>query len=191
MRGELNYTSWWEGYPKMWDIFLKPTHGTEKGLGEKKIAWLNMEMWSGQMSSRDDWGCQATHGARASGECACTSLWWLLPSKWQWLTPFSLCLGENLILCKPICLWIFLSVPSFIWDPGHDNSYSDRGMLIRWKNVHISYLHFNWEIRLRYIICFNVICVRILKGWQYITVWTKGMGQKEKELFMATWLSGY
>lgn len=98
------------------------------------------------------------------------SLWWLLSSGWQWFTPASLCLKKNLILCKPSCLWIFLSIHPFIGDPGHDNSYSNCGMLIRWKNVHISYLHFNWEIWPRYIICFNVICVRILKGWQYITV---------------------
>lgn len=109
---------------------------------------------------------------------ACASLWWLLPSKWQWFIPFSLCLEKDLIWCKPSCLWIFLSIRPFIWDPGHDNSYSNCGMLIRWKNVHISYLHFNWEIWPRYIICFNVICVRILKGWQYITVLDKRHGIK-------------
>lgn len=75
-------------------------------------------------------------------------------------------------------LWIFLSIHPFIWDPGHDNSYSDCGMLIRWKKVHISYLHFNWEIWPRYIICFNVICVRVLKEWQYITVLDKRQGIK-------------
>lgn len=57
-------------------------------------------------------------------------------------------------------------------------AYSNRGMLIRWKNVHISYLHFHGEIWLRYIIYFNVICVRILKGWQYITVLDKRHGIK-------------
>jgi hypothetical protein len=75
----------------------------------------------------------------------------------------------------------------FIWDPGHDNSYSNCGMLIRWENVHISYLHFNGEIWLRYIICFNVICVRVLKGWQYIIVLDKRRGMKGE----AMWVPGY
>lgn len=75
-------------------------------------------------------------------------------------------------------LRIFLSIHPFIWDPGQDNSYSDCGMLIRWKKVCISYLHFNWEIWPRYIICFNVICVRVLKEWQYITVLDKRRGIK-------------
>lgn len=123
-------------------------------------------------------GARQHTGVLLTGECACVSLWWLLPSRWQWFIPFSLCLEKNLILCKPSCLWIFLSIHPFIWDPGHDNSYSNCGMLIRWKNVHISYLHFNWEIWLRYIICFNVICVRILKGWQYITALDKRRGIK-------------
>lgn len=99
-------------------------------------------------------------------------------SRWQWFIPFSLCLEKKLILCKPICLWIFPSIHPFIWGLRHDNSYSNCGMLIRWKNVHISYLHFNREIWLGYIICFNVICVRILKGWQYITMLDKRRGIK-------------